>query len=123
MRKFYHSTNKLAFFKILKDREILVNYGNEIGCYFSDKLHLSNMFGNFTFVIKSSYDKFETDDVNDGFFYRGKVSLDDIECVIIKSKKLLELLKIWGGIKKVYPKSKIKYLKNKVLVYNLKLQL
>lgn len=76
VRNFYHSTGIFGFFNIIKEDKICTNYGEEVGSYFSDKYLTSSLFGDYTFCIRAKYSDFETDDTNDGFFYRGEYLLN-----------------------------------------------
>jgi len=83
---FYHGTDAKGIEGIIKERKIGTNYFDGEGFYLSKEFKHALNHGQYILVFKQiELSRLETDDVNDGFFHRGSLSIDLIDNVICSS--------------------------------------
>ena len=84
MKTFYHGTNAEGINGIILDRKIGHNYFDGVGFYLADCPFWANEHGQYVLVFNNiDKSKLETDDNNDGYFYRGFLSIDNISEILI----------------------------------------
>lgn len=84
MRKFYHGTNAEGINGIISQGKIGVNYFGDIGFYLADCPFWANEHGQYVLAFNNiDESKLEIEDDNDGYFYRGFLSVDNISDILI----------------------------------------
>jgi hypothetical protein len=81
---FYHGTDSKGLQGILIDKKIGTPYFDEVGFFLSKDFEDSHNHGQYVLVFsKIDLTKIQTDDVNDGFFHKGFLSIDFIDYIIV----------------------------------------
>ena len=93
---FYHGTDAAGIEGIITKKKISVKYFDGNGFYLTKNFEDANNHGQYVLVFKNIEEsKLETDDVNDGYLYRGSLEISEIsEIIIIKDDRrfLIDLL-------------------------------
>ena len=82
---FYHGTDLKGILGIIRDRYIATEYYDGWGCFVTDDIHVAHNHGQYivSFVVDDP-NIFIKDDVNDGFYYKGKFVLPEKTVITIK---------------------------------------
>jgi hypothetical protein len=81
---FYHGTDSNGLLGILTDKKIGTPYFDGVGFFLSKDFEDSHNHGQYVLVFsKIDLSKIVTDDVNDGFFYKGFLSIDFVDYIIV----------------------------------------
>jgi hypothetical protein len=103
MTKFYHGTNAEGINGILSGRKIGHNYFDGVGFYLADCPFWANEHGQYVLAFNNiDESKLETDDTNDGYFYRGFLSIDNISEILISKNDRRIALDVIDNIIKNY---------------------
>ncbi len=86
---FYHGTDASGIEGIISKQKISVKYFDGDGFYLTKNIEDANNHGQYVLVFQNiDNNKLETDDVNDGFLYRGSLAISEIlEIIILKNDR------------------------------------
>lgn len=94
---YYHGTNLKGLLSIAKELKIRHNYGGEVGVFITPDHKEALLFGQYVLTIvnidESKLEKPYVNNNNDGYFYRGEISsnnISHIDCNFLEDARIVK---------------------------------